>query len=42
LSVLNGIVGTTGLVLWFRSAGRDRRAVLLCMATAVVQPVKSR
>jgi hypothetical protein len=36
LSVLNGIVGTTGLVLWFRSAGRDRRAVLLCMATAVV------
>ena len=36
LSVVNGIVGVTGLVLWFRSGRTDRRAVLLCMATAVV------
>jgi hypothetical protein len=36
LSVVNGIVGTTGLVLWWRSRGRDARAVLLMMATAVV------
>jgi hypothetical protein len=36
LSVLNGIMGTTALVLWWRSGGADRRAVLLVMATAVV------
>jgi len=36
LSVANGLIGTTGLVLWVRSSGRDRRAVLLFMATAVV------
>ena len=36
LSVVNGLVGTTGLMLWSRSAGRDPRAVLLLMATAVV------
>jgi len=36
LSVINGIVGATGLALWFGSGRRDRRAVLLCMATAVV------
>lgn len=36
LSVANGLVGVTGLVLWWRSAGRDPRAVLLVMATAVV------
>lgn len=36
LSVVNGIVGATGLALWWRSNGSDRRAVLLLMATAVV------
>lgn len=36
LSVVNGIVGVTALVLWWRSGGSDRRAVLLIMATAVV------
>jgi hypothetical protein len=36
LSVLNGLVGATALVLWWRSRRRDPRAVLLVMATAVV------
>ena len=36
LSVTNGLVCATGLVLWYRSRGRDRRAVLLFMAMAVV------
>ena len=36
LSVANGLVGATALWLWWRSAGRDARAVLLIMATAVV------
>jgi len=36
LSVTNGLVGTLGLTLWFRSGGRDPRGVLLCMAMAVV------
>lgn len=36
LSVLNGVVGATALGLWWRSRGRDMRAVLLMMATAVV------
>jgi hypothetical protein len=36
LSVTNGIVGVTGLTLWYRSRGGDARAVLLLMATAVV------
>jgi len=36
LSVINGLVGVTGLYLWFRSGRTDRRGVLLCMATAVV------
>jgi hypothetical protein len=36
LSVINGVLGVTGLVLWLRSSGRDPRAVLLFMATAVV------
>jgi hypothetical protein len=36
LSVLNGLVGSLGLFLWFRSKGRDRRGVMLCMATAAV------
>lgn len=36
LSVTNGLVCALGLVLWYRSAGRDRRAVLLFMAMAVV------
>ncbi len=36
LSVANGLIGVTGLSLWWRSGGRDRRAVLLLMATAVV------
>ena len=36
LSVLNGLVGVSGLTLWFRSGKSDRRGVLLCMATAVV------
>jgi hypothetical protein len=36
LSVANGLVGATALVLWWRSGGGDLRAVLLVMATAVV------
>jgi hypothetical protein len=36
LSVVNGLVGTTALVLWWRSGGPDPRAVLLVMATAIV------
>jgi len=36
LSVANGLVGIAGLTLWVRSGGRDERAVLLFMATAVV------
>jgi hypothetical protein len=36
LSVTNGIVGVTGLALWFRSGRTDARGLLLCMATAVV------
>lgn len=36
LSVSNGLLGFFGLWLWYRSGGRDRRAVLLFMATAVV------
>ena len=34
LSVTNGLIGATGLHLWW--ARGDRRGVLLCMATAVV------
>jgi hypothetical protein len=36
LSVINGVIGLTGLWLWSRSKGRDARGFLLCMATAVV------
>lgn len=36
LSVINGSIGATGIVLWLRSRNTDRRAVLLFMATAVV------
>ena len=36
LSVTNGLVGATGLTLWYRSRGTNPTAVLLCMATAVV------
>jgi hypothetical protein len=36
LSVLNGALGFTGVALWVRSKGRDERAVLIFMATAVV------
>jgi hypothetical protein len=36
LSVANGTLGFAGLYLWYRSAGRNARAVLLLMATAVV------
>jgi thiamine transport system permease protein len=36
LSVANGLVCALGLFLWYRSGGRDRRAVLLFMAMAVV------
>jgi hypothetical protein len=36
LSVCNGAIGMLGLLLWYRSGGRDERGVLLCMATAVV------
>jgi hypothetical protein len=36
LSVLNGTLGFTGVALWVRSQGRDERAVLIFMATAVV------
>lgn len=36
LSVTNGLMCAFGLRLWFRSAGTDRRSVLLFMAMAVV------
>jgi hypothetical protein len=36
LSVINGAVGVSALLLWRRSRGRDVRAVFLIMATAVV------
>ena len=36
LSIVNGLVGVAALILWWRSHGRDPRAVLLVMATAVV------
>lgn len=36
LSVLNGLVGATGLVIWWRSKGRSALSVLLLMSTAVV------
>lgn len=36
LSVANGIVGAIGLRWWFRSGKSETKAVLLCMATAVV------
>jgi len=36
LSVINGVVGLTGLRVWFKSGRTDRRGPLLCMATAVV------
>ncbi len=36
LSVLNGVVGFTGLFVWWRSRGRSPVATLLLMATAVV------
>ncbi len=36
LSVVNGALGFTGVALWVRSKGRDERAVLIFMATAVV------
>jgi len=36
LSVANGTMGMIGLLVWVRSAGRDWRAVLVFMATAVV------
>lgn len=36
LSVTNGLLGVLACTLWWRSSGRDRRAVLLFMATAVV------
>ena len=36
LSVSNGSICALGLALWYRSDGRDRRAVLLFMAMAVV------
>jgi hypothetical protein len=36
LSVTNGLVCAVGLLLWYRSGGSDRRAVLLFMAMAVV------
>ena len=36
LSVVNGAIGALGLTLWYRSRGRDLRAVLLFMAMAVV------
>lgn len=36
LSVINGAIGITGVVLWVRSRGRDEHAVMLFMATAVV------
>jgi hypothetical protein len=36
LSITNGLICALGLVLWYRSDGRDLRAVLLFMAMAVV------
>ena len=36
LSVVNGGIGALGLALWYRSGGRDLRAVLLFMAMAIV------
>jgi hypothetical protein len=36
LSMLNGLVGVTGLWLWWRSKGRSAAATLLLMATGVV------
>ena len=36
LSVINGLVGFTGLALWWRSKGRSSTATLLLMSTAVV------
>lgn len=36
LSITNGLIGATGLVLWYRSKGQDVRATLLFMAMAVV------
>ena len=36
LSITNGVVCALGLSLWYRSEGRDKRAVLLFMAMAVV------
>ncbi len=36
LSVSNGLVCALGLSLWYRSRGRDLRAVLLFMAMAIV------
>jgi hypothetical protein len=36
LSVINGVVGFTGLALWWRSKGRSATATLLLMSTAVV------
>ncbi len=36
LSIVNGLMGMTGIVLWIRSGHTDRRAILLFMATAVV------
>ena len=36
LSVLNGSLGAAGIFWWVRSRGKDSRAVLIWMATAVV------
>ncbi len=36
LSVVNGAIGALALALWYRSGGRDLRAVLLFMAMAIV------
>lgn len=36
LSVMNGLTAATGLMLWYRSAGRDVRANLLFIGVAVV------
>lgn len=36
LSVINGLIGFTGLALWWRSCGRSLAATLLLMSTAVV------
>ena len=35
LSVLNGLIGVAALAIWRRSRGKDRRAVVMLMATAV-------